>query len=206
METEDKFEHLLKFLKENKNESILIFLNDKREVDNIMKILNEKNIQAYSVHGSKTQSDRNKSIRDFSLGYKKVLISTDLLSRGMDFPYVYCVINFDVPSCIENYIHRIGRTGRLGQKGLAIAYLDKINDKNKENIINLLNNFGQEVPPWTNDVEYQKRYNNEQNRENFTVKEKIQRNINNDRDNTEKQNNDNNNITNKNNNEWNNYN
>lgn len=171
-----------------------------------MKILNEKNIQAYSVHGSKTQSDRNKSIRDFSLGYKKVLISTDLLSRGMDFPYVYCVINFDVPSCIENYIHRIGRTGRLGQKGLAIAYLDKINDKNKENIINLLNNFGQEVPPWTNDVEYQKRYNNEQNRENFTVKEKIQRNINNDRDNTEKQNNDNNNITNKNNNEWNNYN
>jgi len=206
LETEDKFEHLLKFLKENKNESILIFLNDKREVDNIMKILNEKNIQAYSVHGSKTQSDRNKSIRDFSLGYKKVLISTDLLSRGMDFPYVYCVINFDVPSCIENYIHRIGRTGRLGQKGLAIAYLDKINDKNKENIINLLNNFGQEVPPWTNDVEYQKRYNNEQNRENFTVKEKIQRNINNDRDNTEKQNNDNNNITNKNNNEWNNYN
>ena len=160
-ETEDKFKELLKFLKneENKDKSILIFMNNKKGVDEMMKALQDENIKACSIHGAKTPLDRNKSIRDFSLGYKKILVSTDLISRGLDFPNIYCVINFDVPNSIEDYIHRIGRTGRLGQKGLAITYLDRIDDTNKENLINLLNNLGQEIPSWINDVEYQKRFN-----------------------------------------------
>ena len=157
--TEDKFEHLINFLKneENRGKNILIFVNNKKGVDDIMKAFQQENIQACSIHGSKTQNDRNKSIRDFSLGYKKILISTDLISRGIDFPYLYCVINFDVPNTIEEYIHRIGRAGRLGQKGLAITYLDRIDDTNKDNLINLLNNLGEEIPSWINDVEYRKK-------------------------------------------------
>ena len=160
-ETENKFENLLKFLKdkENLNKSILIFMNNRKGVDEMMKVLREENIQACSIHGGKTQTDRNKSLRDFTLGYKKILVSTDLLSRGLDFPNIYCVINFDVPNTIEDYIHRIGRTGRLGQKGLAITYLDRIDDTNKENLINLLNNLGEEIPSWINDVEYRGRFN-----------------------------------------------
>ena len=171
-EAEDKFEKLLNFLKDedNKDKSILIFLNNKNGVDEMMKSLQQENIKACSIHGEKTASDRNRAIRDFSLGYKKILISTDLISRGLDFPNIYCVINFDVPYTIEDYIHRIGRTGRLGQKGLAITYLDRIDDTNKENLINLLNNLGQEIPSWINDVEYQRRTNLLENKKEIFIK------------------------------------
>ena len=159
--TEEKIEKLINFLKEgeNKDKSILIFMNNKNGVDQMMEVLKSENISVCSIHGGKTQKDRNKAMRDFSLGYKKVLLATDLISRGMDFPYVYCVINFDVPESIEDYIHRIGRTGRLGQKGLALTFINRIDETNKENLINLLNNLGEEIPSWINEIEYQTRDN-----------------------------------------------
>jgi len=158
-ECDEKIEKLLNFLteRENKDKSVLIFMNNQNGVDELAKILKNENIKASTIHGGKTQKDRNKSIRDFSLGFTKILISTDLLSRGIDFPNVYCVINFDTPVDIDDYIHRIGRTGRLGQKGLAISYIDRIDDTNKENLIKLLNNLGQEIPDWINEVEYKRR-------------------------------------------------
>ena len=184
-ETEDKFDKLLSFLKdkENRNKSILIFLNNKSGVDEMMKSLQDENIKACSIHGGKTALDRNRAIRDFSLGNKKILVSTDLISRGLDFPNIYCVINFDVPYTIEDYIHRIGRTGRLGQKGLAITYLDRIDDTNKENLINLLNNLGQEIPSWINDVEYQRKNNFLENKKDSFIKSDF--NNRNDNNNTE---------------------
>ena len=177
-------------------------MNNRTGVDEMLKIFQEENIQACSIHGGKTAVDRNKSIRDFSLGYKKILISTDLISRGLDFPNIYCVINFDVPNCIEDYIHRIGRTGRLGQKGLAISYLDRIDDTSKENLINLLKNLGQEIPSWINDVEYKRRRNYYV--ENYFINDISNRNDNNNND----RNDNNNNKTkiNENKNEWNNNN
>ena len=177
----DKFEHLIGFLKkeENRGKNILIFVNNKKGVDDMMKAFQQENIQACSIHGAKSQNDRNKSIHDFSLGYKKILIATDLISRGIDFPYLYCVINFDVPNSVEEYIHRIGRAGRLGQKGLAITYLDRIDDTNKDNLINLLNNLGEEIPSWINDVEYRKKTDySEQKTESYFNKDFSQRNNN----------------------------
>ena len=179
--TADKFENLIQFLKkdENKEKNILIFVNNKKGVDDMMKAFQEENIRACSIHGAKTQIDRNRAIRDFSLGFKRVLISTDLISRGIDFPYVYCVINFDVPDNIEDYIHRIGRAGRLGQKGLAITYLDRIDDTNKDSLINLLSNLGQEIPPWINDIEYRKNTDYlEQKKESFLNRTNISHNNN----------------------------
>ena len=80
------------------------------------------------------------------MGYKNVLISIDIISRVIDFPNVYYVINFNMPNNIEDYIHRVGRTGSLGQKGLSISYIDNIDETCKETLIQLLNSLGQEVP------------------------------------------------------------
>ena len=210
-DTNEKFEHLINYLNEleNKNKSILIFVNNKKGVDEMMKIFQDENIQACSIHGHKSQADRNKSLRDFSLCYKKILVSTDLLSRGLDFPNLHCVINFDVPYTIEDYIHRIGRTGRLGQKGLAITYLDRIDDTNKENLINLLNSLGEEVPSWINEVEYQTRYNLQDQKKEVYYRKKVNQKSNeedgwNDNTNNNFNNDFRNNRMKRNNNDWNN--
>ena len=157
-----KIENLLNYLKKDeiKDKSILIFVNSKSDVDSLNKILQDENIRSCSIHGGKIQNDRKKAIRDFSLGYKNVLVSTDLTSRGLDFPCVYCVINFDTPNEIDDYIHRIGRTGRLGQKGKAITYIDTINENFKEELSRILTKSEKEVPSWINDVESKKRFNN----------------------------------------------
>ena len=90
---------LKNFLKngDNENKSILIFLRTKAGVDGLGKILTEDGVKCCVIHGDKIQSDRNRSIRDFTSGRKNVLISTDVVSKGLDFPKVYYVINFDSP-------------------------------------------------------------------------------------------------------------
>lgn len=91
-------------------------MNSKKDVDILNKILQKENIKSCAIHGDKVLTDRKKAINEFKLGYKNILISTDIISRGIDFPNIYCVINYDMPNNINDYIHRIGRTGRLGQK------------------------------------------------------------------------------------------
>ena len=156
----EKVDCLINYLKKDdvKNKSILIFMNSKNNIEKLRKILTEEGIVCTTLHGDKEQIDRFNSLKEFSLGYKKVLISTDLLSRGVDFPKVNTVINFDMPNNIEDYIHRAGRTGRMGQEGETITYIDGIEDINKENLINLLQNLGQNVPEWLKDVEPIRKY------------------------------------------------
>ena len=219
----EKVENLIKYLKsdEVKNKFVLIFMNSRKGVEDLNKILNEENIKSCIIHSAKTQNDRHKSIREFSLGYKRILISTDLTSRGMDFPSIYSVINFDMPNNIDDYIHRTGRAGRLGQDGIAITYVDSIDDTTKERLIEILNTIGQEVPKWINEIEskkipYQflnkKKYsgfeNNKRdsNDDNWTNKNRNDRNFNRDnnrnfnRDNNRNFNRDNNRNNNRNNN------
>ena len=159
---EQKIEYLLNYLKKDeiKDKSILIFVNSKSDLESLNKILENENIRSCTIHGGKMQADRKKAIRDFSLGYKNVLVSTDITSRGIDFPCIYSVINFDMPNDIHDYIHRIGRTGRLGQNGTAITYIDRIDENNKEKLIKILTNLGKEIPSWINDVESRKKFNN----------------------------------------------
>lgn len=78
-----------------------------------------------AVHGGKDQEDRNKAIDDFKEGRKDVLVATDVASKGLDFPDIQHVINYDMPDEIENYIHRIGRTGRCGKTGIATTFINK---------------------------------------------------------------------------------
>ena len=157
---EDKKNALIKFLKdpETKDKSVLIFLRTKNGVDELGNIMKEENISCCTIHGDKMQADRIKSINEFSAGKKNVLIATDVASRGLDFPSVYCVVNFDLPQTNDDYIHRVGRTGRIGQEGKALTFIDGMDETNRMKLIHFLKNQGQEVPEWIDDSISQKKY------------------------------------------------
>lgn len=79
-----------------------------------------------AIHGGKDQSERDLAIRSFKAGKKDVLIATDVASKGLDFPSIQHVINFDMPNELEDYVHRIGRTGRAGKTGVATTFINKM--------------------------------------------------------------------------------
>jgi translation initiation factor 4A len=98
----------------------IIYCNSKRMVNDIAYKLRNKNFTVASIHSDMLQNERNQIIKDFRNGESRILLSTDLLSRGIDVQQVSIVINYDIPFSIDNYIHRIGRSGRFGRKGVAI--------------------------------------------------------------------------------------
>jgi superfamily II DNA/RNA helicase len=98
----------------------IIYCNSKKMVNELSYNLSSKNFTVASIHSDMSQEERSKIVQDFRNGESRILISTDLLSRGIDVQQVSIVINYDVPSSIDNYIHRIGRSGRFGRKGVAI--------------------------------------------------------------------------------------
>ena len=104
---------------------VLIFAENKSDVDAIHEYLLIKGVQAVAIHGGKEQSDRLAAVHAFKSGEKDVLIATDIASKGLDFPQIQHVINFDMPKEIENYVHRIGRTGRGGHTGVATTFINK---------------------------------------------------------------------------------
>eukprot|EP00798_Chlamydomonas_sp_ICE-L_P005570 gene5570-4204_t len=81
-------------------------------------------VEAVAIHGDKEQEERTKSMDEFKTGDKDVLVATDVASKGLDFPDIQHVINFDMPEEIENYVHRIGRTGRCGKTGVATTFIN----------------------------------------------------------------------------------
>jgi len=101
----------------------VIFCNTKTAVEKLDKELTEKAFTVSSIHSDLTQEERNKIMNEFRQGGSRILIATDLLARGIDVQQVSCVINYDVPTNRENYIHRIGRSGRFGRKGVAINFV-----------------------------------------------------------------------------------
>eukprot|EP00172_Hildenbrandia_rubra_P004353 Plantae.Rhodophyta-Hildenbrandia_rubra.ctg8617.p2 GENE.Plantae.Rhodophyta-Hildenbrandia_rubra.ctg8617~~Plantae.Rhodophyta-Hildenbrandia_rubra.ctg8617.p2 ORF type:complete len:625 (-),score=123.52 Plantae.Rhodophyta-Hildenbrandia_rubra.ctg8617:395-2269(-) len=102
---------------------VMIFCENKKDVDEIQVYLLMKGILAVSIHGSKDQEERDKAMKQFKAGKKDVLVATDVAAKGIDFPNIRHVINFDMPKEIENYVHRIGRTGRSGRTGHATTYI-----------------------------------------------------------------------------------
>tara|TARA_X000000950_G_scaffold283607_1_gene384817 strand:+ start:70 stop:1263 length:1194 start_codon:yes stop_codon:yes gene_type:complete len=98
----------------------IIYCNSKKMVNELSYNLKSKNFTVASIHSDMTQEERTRILKDFRSGETRILISTDLLSRGIDVQQVSIVINYDIPSSIDNYIHRIGRSGRFGRKGVAI--------------------------------------------------------------------------------------
>lgn len=128
--------------------SIIIFLDTKRGVENLNSFLDKSNYNCIAIHGDKKQWQRQDAIKKFTAGDVPILIATDVASRGLDFPKVSYVFNFDLPSNIDDYVHRIGRTGRGGDKGTAISFVNENNKNIIKPLYRILNELHQEIPDW----------------------------------------------------------
>lgn len=126
----------------------LIFVETKRGADALEHALQREGINATSIHGDRTQGERENALAMFRCGRCPVLVATDVASRGLDIPQVRCVVNFDLPSNIDDYVHRIGRTGRAGQKGTAVAFVAEKNRPILKDLMELLRENNQEIPSW----------------------------------------------------------
>jgi translation initiation factor 4A len=103
----------------------IIYCNTRRKVDWLTEEMAKKDFTVSAMHGDMEQKERDVIMREFRSGSSRVLITTDLLARGIDVQQVSLVINYDLPNNRENYIHRIGRSGRFGRKGVAINFLNE---------------------------------------------------------------------------------
>ena len=127
---------------------VVIFCERKGDVDEIHEYLLVKGVEAVSIHGGKDQEERNEAIRLFKEGKKDVLVATDVAAKGLDFPEIQHVINFEMPNEIESYVHRIGRTGRSGKTGVATTFINKDSEESALlDLKHLLIEAKQRVPP-----------------------------------------------------------
>jgi len=120
---EAKLVYLLECLKKTPP-PVLVFCSHQGDVDDVLEYLLLKGVETAGIHGNKDQTDRTKAVRDFKALRIDVLVATDVASKGLDFPDIRHVINFDMPGEIEDYIHRIGRTGRCGKTGVATTFIN----------------------------------------------------------------------------------
>jgi len=128
VKSEAKIVYLLECLQKTPP-PVLIFAERKQDVDSIHEYLLLKGVEAVAIHGGKDQEERSKGVAAFRKGKKDVLVATDVASKGLDFPNIQHVLNYDMPDDIENYVHRIGRTGRSGNTGFSTTFINKSNDE-----------------------------------------------------------------------------
>jgi ATP-dependent RNA helicase RhlE len=134
-------EHLLQ---DDKMSKVLIFVDNKKLADRLAEYLQEKYGEVTGViHSNKSQNFRLRSIEKFDDGTNRILIATELIARGIDITDVTHVINFDTPTIAENYMHRIGRTGRADKEGVAITFINEVEEEYQEMIETLMN---QKIP------------------------------------------------------------
>ncbi len=122
IEMDDKRFFLERLVKENDESKILVFVRTKVRCERVEKAMKRLEIEAHSLHGGMEQDDRKKVLDLFRKGEIKVLIATDVSARGIDIPCVDFVVNYDLPELSENYVHRVGRTGRAKLKGQAVSF------------------------------------------------------------------------------------
>uniref|UniRef100_M8BXR9 RNA helicase n=1 Tax=Aegilops tauschii TaxID=37682 RepID=M8BXR9_AEGTA len=126
---------------------VLVFVLYKKEAGRVEAMLNKRGWKAVSVHGDKAQHDRTKALSLFKEGKCPLMIATDVASRGLDIPDVEVVINYSFPLTTEDYVHRIGRTGRAGKKGVAHTFFTQADKGLAGELVNVLREADQVVPP-----------------------------------------------------------
>ncbi|GAA5985701.1 hypothetical protein JCM10908_007079 [Rhodotorula pacifica] len=137
--------HLEKISSENAK--VLIFIATKRVADDLTKYLRQDGWPALAIHGDKQQQERDWVLAEFKSGRSPIMIATDVASRGLDVKDIGYVINYDMPNGIEDYIHRIGRTGRAGAKGTAYSYITPDQGRLGKDLVKILQDAKQQVPP-----------------------------------------------------------
>ena len=131
---------IIQLIKEGNWNQVLVFTRTKHGANKLCKKMINENISAAAIHGNKSQGARTKALAGFKEGRIKILVATDIAARGLDIPLLPHVVNFELPNIPEDYVHRIGRTGRAGAKGEAISLVcidEKQYLKDIEKIINL---------------------------------------------------------------------
>lgn len=126
-------------LSEEDLDQVLLFTRTKRGADRIARDLKKKRIDSMAIHGDKSQGQRQRALDNFKKGKLRVLVATDIAARGIDIDKLECVINYDVPEVPETYVHRIGRTGRAGENGLAISIVEPEENASIKAIEKLIN-------------------------------------------------------------------
>ena len=145
-EKENKLIQVLKDIETKDECKTIIFASTKRTVQNVIDIIERQGWSALSIHGDKTQQERDWALKEFRMHKNApVLVATDVAARGLDVDDIKFVINYDYPNNSEDYIHRIGRTGRAQQTGTAITFFTDNNAKNAQDLINVLTEAKQEV-------------------------------------------------------------
>ena len=114
--------------------------------DELLGYLKDNDFKATAIHGDRTQPEREEALRDFRSGQIPIMVATAVAARGLDIPNVTHVISYDLPKDIDDYVHRIGRTGRAGNTGVATAFFNRSNSNIAQNLIDLLKEAKQEAP------------------------------------------------------------
>lgn len=143
-----KKDYLMNYIEHEMNETdkLIVFVGRKAMADNLSCDLIMKQIQCQSIHGDREQCDREEALEDFKEGRVRILIATDVASRGIDVKDITCVVNYDFPRNIEEYVHRVGRTGRAGRTGTSITFMAREDWKHARELIKILSEGEQEVP------------------------------------------------------------
>ncbi|CAG5069434.1 ATP-dependent RNA helicase RhlE [Dyadobacter sp. CECT 9623] len=121
----DKNNLLLHILKDQSISTALVFTRTKHGADKVVKVLRKAGVTSEAIHGNKSQNARQNALKNFKSQTTRVLVATDIAARGIDVDDLTHVINYEIPNVPETYVHRIGRTGRAGAKGIAFSFCDR---------------------------------------------------------------------------------
>ncbi|KAK7824078.1 hypothetical protein U0070_019764, partial [Myodes glareolus] len=162
-----KREKLVEILRNIGDERTMVFVDTKKKADFIATFLCQEKISTTSIHGDREQREREQALGDFRCGKCPVLVATSVAARGLDIENVQHVINFDLPSTIDEYVHRIGRTGRCGNTGRAISFFDTESDNHlAQPLVKVLSDISccirifyflkaqQDVPAWLEEIAF----------------------------------------------------
>lgn len=142
VDKDDKRFFLERVITDNPEKKILVFVRTKIRAERVCNAMARIGIEAKTLHGDKNQKERQYVLKQFKNGEIKVLIATDVSSRGIDIPEVEYVVNYDLPEFPENYVHRVGRTGRGNKKGIAFSFCSM---EEKNLLINIENYIGKKI-------------------------------------------------------------
>ena len=151
VQEQDKEEKLIELLTTIGDEAeckTIIFAETKRKVDNITRGIQNKGWNAVCIHGDKSQQERDWALKEFrGIRNAPIVVATDVAARGLDVDDIKFVINFDYPNNSEDYVHRIGRTGRASQTGTAYTFFTSNNSKQAHDLVEVLTEAKQQINP-----------------------------------------------------------
>ena len=154
VEMDDKRFFLERFIKDNPESKVIVFVRTRVRAERVLKAMERVQIDTLTIHGDKKQDDRSEVMKKFKDGSCRIMIATDVSARGIDVPDVNFVINYDLPDKPENYVHRVGRTGRGINLGVAISFCSKEEKELLEDIQQLINKDIEVIKLYKKDYNY----------------------------------------------------